>query len=84
MIIEIIVEIVVVFMSIFIFRYQIVIAGAADPKVQTGAGVTTVEELTLLISKLMVTSFFMDIVCGESTAAQQLFKSPFVCIVEVL
>jgi len=61
-----------------------VIAGAAGPRVQgVLAGVTAVEELTQLISKLMATSFFMDTVCGESAAVQQLFKSPFVCIVEV-
>ena len=71
--------------TFFISRYQIVIAGAADRKVHRMlAGVTAVEKLTLLISKLMVTSFFVDTVCGESAAGQQLFKSPFVCIVEVL
>ena len=60
------------------------IAGAADRKVQVETGDTAVDVLMLLISKLMVMSFFTDTVCGESTAAQQPFKSPFVCIVEVL
>ena len=60
------------------------IAGAADPKVQSQAEVTAVEKLTLLIFKLIVTPLCKDTVCGESTAVQQPFKSPFACIMEVL
>ena len=64
------------------------IAGAAnDLKVQlfpVQAGVIPVEQLTQLIFKLMVTSSCRDTVCGECIAVQQPFKSPFVCIVEVL
>ena len=61
------------------------IAGEADnPKVQVVQAGVTVEALTQLIFKLMVRSSFEDTVCGESPAVQQLFKSPFACIVEVL
>ena len=60
------------------------IAGAADREVQAEAGDTAFEVLTLLISKLIVMSFFTDTVCGVSPAAQQHFESPFVCILGVL
>ena len=64
------------------------IAGVADRNVQARAEArdinTALDLLMLLISKLIVKCFFTDTVCGESTVVQQPFKSPFVCIVEVL
>ena len=59
------------------------IAGGADPNVQTEDGIVAGDILTPLISKPIVRSFCADTVFGESGAVQQLIRSPFACIVEV-
>ena len=59
------------------------IAGAAGPKAQREVpGGTLQEKLTQSISRQMVTLFSQGTVCGESTAAQLVFGSRFVCTVE--
>ena len=62
-------------------------AGAAGPEVLAKAGDTllipvAVAMLTQSISRQMVTSFCQVTVCGESTAAQLVTRSPFACTVE--
>ena len=62
-------------------------AGAAGSEVLAEAGDTllipvAVDKLTQSISRQMVTSFCQVTVCGESTAAQLVSRSPFACTVE--